>query len=248
MPEANDFGVVWQECGPDSDVAKRFYVPGFEGWLPFFLWGTDLQALKKGEKVALRDEHLVKGIFFGLYEVDRDPTQRAPWVRREDRETFLHLLDVLAGGFGFTDPEVFILDIASSIRRTNGSASRIVLEVGAGLIPKSSKIKSDLVCDIWSCIVGDDRNEKLFEEITDLVPAIDLGDIQPSSKEVVCYYGFCARVLLKRKRGEPNGFEDHIDYLEEYVYKNVAMPELKERIIALLGNPDKYSAAQLSVT
>lgn len=232
------YSTVWQICGNNSQIAERFFVPGYDGYLPFFVWGEDLEALERKEKVELREEHLLKGILYGLYEFDRNPK---PWHRKEDRETLLFLLEVLGNGFKYENLEKMILDIAYSIKEKNGSrASRIVLEVGNDLIPQSSKIKSDLICDLWAVIVVSGKESILFEEIIKLVKNIDLEEIHSDAKEVVCFYGLCALVFLGKD-------EEIISYLEEYVYPNISMDLLKHKIKALLENPTRLSPADLII-
>ena len=230
------YSTVWQECGSNSQIASRFYVPGYTGYLPFFLWGDELAAFEGKKKVELREEHLLKGILYGLFEFDRSPK---PWHRKEDRETLLHLLDVLGSGFNFKSPEQLILDVAYSIAEKNGSsASRIVLEVGAALVPSSDKIKSDLICSLWAVISENESKDSLYEEIIELVKQTKLDEIHPDAKEVICFYGFCATVFLKR--------EDELkDYLMKYIYPNVTLAKLKHSIKALLENPDAFSPAEL---
>jgi hypothetical protein len=63
--------------------------------------------------VQLREEHLLKGILYGLYEFDHHPNF---WHQRQDRDTLLYLLDVLGNGFRFESPEKMILDIAVNVK------------------------------------------------------------------------------------------------------------------------------------
>ena len=237
MSECERFSIVWQVCGENSDIAHRFFVPGYDGYLPFFIWGEDLTALERKEKVELREEQLLKGILYGLNEFDH---HTKPWHRKQDRHTLLYLLDVLGNGFNFESPEKMILDVAYNIRERHGnSASLTVLEVGRELIPQSSKIKSDLVCDLWALLTVTNEGEDILEEIVYLVPQIELDDIHSDAKEIVCYYGLCSIVLL--------GMEESIPlYLEEYIYPNVAMGQLKSRINALLENPKGFRPIDLT--
>ena len=198
MPDTERYSIVWQECGTNSRYAERFYVPGYEGHLPFFVWGAELDSLEKNEKVELREEHLLKGILYGLYEFDHHTN---PWHKKKDRETLLYLLDVLGNGFKYDSPEKMVLDIAYSVRGKNGNgASRIVLEVGNSLIPQSSKIKSDLICDLWAVISEKEENNDLFKEIITLIYQMDFSEIHSDAKEIVCYYGLCALVFTNDER------------------------------------------------
>jgi hypothetical protein len=230
--------IVWQECNPNSELAHRFFVPGYDGFLPFFIWGKDLLALEQKEKVELREEQLLKGILYGLYEFDH---QSNLFHRSEDRSTLLYLLDVLGNGFNFQNPEQMILDVANSLRDVNGNdASRIVLEVGKGLLPQSSKIKNDLICDLWALSSLQRDGKGLLEEIENLVPQVNLDEIHSDAKEVICYYGLCAIVLLGKEESIPM-------YLENYIYPNVTMNVLKKKIKALLENPASVSMNDLQI-
>lgn len=231
------FSIVWQACGKDSQAAERFFVPGYKGYLPFFVWGDDLVALENKEKVELREEHLLKGILYGLHEFENNPLL---WHQKKDKETLLYLLDVLGNGFKYDSPEKMILDVAYKIREKNGNkASHIVLKVGSKLIPESSKIKSDLICDIWAVASLGDNEKNLLQELTKIVEQTKLDEIHSDAKEVICYYGFCAMVLLE--------CADLVNYLEKFIYPNVTNMTLKQNIKNLLDNPTKYNVSDLKV-
>ncbi len=238
MSETERHSIVWQECGTGSRYAERFYVPGYEGYLPFFIWGQELEQLEKNQSLELREGHLLKGILYGLYEFDHNPK---PWHQQKDRETLLYLLDVLGNGFKYDNPEKMILDIAFDVREKNGNGvSRIILEVGNNLIPQSSKIKSDLVCDLWAVISEKEENKELLNEIITLIHQMDLSDIHSDAKEIVCYYGLCALVFL-------NDNSEISEYLPEFVYPNVEMRQLKDKIKALLENRHEFRPMDLKI-
>jgi hypothetical protein len=238
LPKFEEYSIVWQGCSKNSEISHRFYVPEFDGYLPFFLWGADLRALQQKEKVELREEQLLEGILYGLDEFDHHP---GFWHRTQDRNTYLYLLKVLENGFKYESREIMILNVAAGIRERNGNGpSRIVLEVGKNLVPQSSSIKSDLVLDLWAVLPQDGTGKELMEEIIGLVPQIKLNEINPNEKEVVCYYGLCATVLL--------GKTDNVQrYLEDYVHPNVTIRILKDNIKELLENPGSCSPADLRV-
>src|SRR3989338_1561520 len=221
MSKAQRYGNVWIECGANNRMAERFFVPGYEGYLPFFLWGDELAAFERKEKVEFREEQLLKGILFGLYEFDLNPKL---WHRKKDRGTLLKLLEVLGNSFGFESPEKMILEVAFSLREKNwNNASRVVLEVGNGLIPESSEIKSDLIGDLWAIAAEFGEEESLFEEIISLVAQADFDEIDTDAKEIICYYGLCSLVFLGKKN-------DISGSLAEYIYPNVSMSKLKLNI------------------
>jgi hypothetical protein len=228
MNQFEDYSLVWQKCSSDGKLAERYFVPGFDGSLPFLISGNDILAFEKG-KVEINEEKLLKGIFVGLFELENDPK---PWHRKKDKETYLYLLDVLGNGFGFKDPEQLILDVAANMRVKNGNnLSRIVLKTGLTLVPFSSRIRSDLVCDTWSVISeNEENNYYLLNEIIELASETYLETLLPDAKEVVCYYRLCAMVLSEES------VEDIEMYLKEFIYPNVKLQILKVKIKELLEN------------
>ncbi|MBF0377341.1 MAG: hypothetical protein HQK72_07635 [Desulfamplus sp.] len=237
--KTNQYSVIWQKCGDNSGLAERFYVPGYQGYLPFFIWGVELEAMERKERIELREDNLIKGILYGLYEFDNAPK---PWHQKEDKKTLLYLLDVLGNGFKFASPEKMILDIAYDVREKNGNtASHIILKVGNNLMPESSKIKSDLICDLWAVISSGSCEDDLLEDVLELVKCTNLDQIHPLAKEIICYYGFCAMML--------KGQVDLIDtYLKHYIYPNVTNEQLKQNIKNLLDNPNGYTPKDLKIT
>ncbi|CAN5819987.1 hypothetical protein BH20ACI4_BH20ACI4_17790 [soil metagenome] len=243
MSNFEDYTLVWQQCPSDGKLAERFFVPSFNGTLPFFLSGEDLISFETDGKAKIDEEKLLKGILFGLYELDNDPK---PWHQPKNKETYLYLLDVLGNGFGFTDPEKMILDVAANIRIKNGNnVSRIVLNSGLDLIPFSSKIRSDLICDNWAVMseygIENQLLEQLLEQIIELSSETYLESILPDAKEIICYYGFCAMVLNNES------VNDIENYLQEFVYPNVKMQSLKIKIRDLLLKPDSFTAKDLRI-
>ena len=107
MTERERYSLVWKEA--DAVLSERFYVPGYRGFLPFFISGKDLDSLQAGESVELTEWQLLAGILCGLYEIDNQPK---PWHKADDRNTLTYLLDVLRNGFNFEDPEKMLLDVA----------------------------------------------------------------------------------------------------------------------------------------
>lgn len=232
------FSLVWNQCGGNG-LAERFYVPGYNGFLPFFISGSELTAMEKGEKIELHERALLEGILYGLNEFDNDPK---PWHRNEDRHTLTYLLDVLRNGFNFESPEKLLLDCAYNLRERNGSrGSRIVLLNGIELVPFSSKIRSDLICDTWIVAAQDDDLE-LLKPIPEWAMETTLSELIDGAKEVVCYYGLCAMALVEKDSDEIAA------YLNDFVYPNVEMRALKIKIKDLLENPSGYSIKDLEIT
>jgi len=237
-PDRTDFSLVWQECSKNSSISKRFHVPGFEGYLPFLVYGSDYDALQNKEKFQVTEKNLLLGILYGLNELEESPK---PWIDPKNIDTYLQLLDILGQGFKFTDPEQMILDVASMARRDIGNnVSYKILKTGVNLIPNSSKIKSDLIMDTWIYASDYDNDYKELERIVPLIKQVDLQTILPDAKELICYYGICSLVFLEDE-GEIYTF------LEEYVYPNVNHLKLKENIKNLFENPHEFEPADLTI-
>lgn len=238
--KSSNFVLVWKECGKDKALSERFFVSGYKGYLPFLLWGDDKIALENKKNVKMTEERLLFGILYGLNGYEKFSKT---WHCEEDKKTLLYLLDLLQKGFKFESLEVMILSVSSKLRENIGNnVSRIILEVGNNLVSKSSKIKSDLVCDLWEvAVIDDDKKNEILEEIVLLVNQIDFSDIHPGSKQVLGYYVICSIILLDRN-------EDLTDYLEEYVYPHVTAGILKNNIHNLLENHDGYSMTDLKIS
>ena len=231
MKNKPNYTLVWKECGENSPFARRFYVPNYVGYLPFFVYGTDFELLENGKNIELREEHLLKGIFFGLHEYEKD---KKPWHNEHGKQTWLYLLDVLGNCFGFENPEKMVLDIAYDVRDKNGSnASFIILQVGHELIPDSSKIMSDLICDTWAFVASENSKEIRdieLQRIVNLIYRIRMNDVSPNAREIIAYFGLSALVILC--------FQDKVsEYLNAFIYPYVNNQQLKEKIKTMLENP-----------
>ena len=227
------YSLVWQECGENSDLAKRFFVPGYVGYLPFFIYGSDLERLENKEKIELREEQLLKGILFGLYGYENKENF---WYRKDSIKTYLYLLETLGKGFGVNHPEKLILSVAADVRKKNGSnASLVILLTGYDLLPLSSQIMSDLITDNWA-VLANEKSEGFREEglrrIVDLVYRIKMDELIPQAGEMVAYFGLTALIIL--------GLEDKLeDYLPSYIYPYVNNRQLKIKIKEMLEDPKK---------
>lgn len=236
MAERERFSIVWKQA--DEQLAQRFHVPGYRGFLPFFITGKDLDLLEDSESVELNERQLLEGILYGLREFDHDPK---PWHSKEDRHTLTNLLDVLMNGFNAETPEKLILDSASIVRERNGNgASRTILLNGIDLVPFSSKIRSDLICDTWA-VAADANDLDLLKPIPEWVREATLTELIPQAAEVICYYGLCAVVMLEDEE-EIEGF------ITEFVYPNVENRKLKVKIKNLLESPRSHSIIDLTLS
>ena len=231
MENKPNYSIVWYECRENSTLAERFYVPGFVGYLPFFVSGADHERLENKENIELREEHLLKGILYGMSE---NEIKGPFWDAERGKETYLYLLEILGKGFKFHDLESLILSVAANARSKNGHAvSYTMLLTGVELLPKSSHIKSDLICDTWEILAGEHEIE-FYEEglhkIIDLIHQINMDEVLPQAREMIAYFGFTALMIL--------GLEDKVDaYLHHFIYPYVENMQLKIRIKDMLENP-----------
>ena len=226
MTTTPNYALIWQECGENSPYAQQFYVPGFTGYLPFFVDGAELDRVRSGQPVELREVHLLKGILYGLHGLDEE--------KARGKDTLLHLLDVLRRGFGFQTADQMILDVAGNARSEHGTpVSFVMLQVGYGLIPESSPIMSDLICDTWDMLASHGElvtREDELRRIVDLIHRVDMAALVPEARQIIAYFGFTALVLLGRGDEVPS-------YLETFIYPYVTHGQLKLKIKAMLEDP-----------
>jgi len=101
------------------------------------------------------------------------------------------------------------------------------------LLPDSSKIKSDLICDIWEILAGEhavEFDEVGLQKIVALIHQINMSEVLPQAREVIAYFGFTALKLL--------GLEDQVEgYLHQFIYPYVENMQLKIRIRDMMENP-----------
>ena len=180
MPEDHEkqkHMVIWKEFGPASSLAKRFYMSGRKGCLPFLIWGADYEKYENTRKVQLGEKNLLFGILYAWEDRNR-------W-HENNEENLLFLLDILGNGFHCDSPEMMILDAASFIRDLLGSSeARRILKNGMLLIPISHKIKCDYVSDTWVAMQEEGPfSEDLAEEIRSLADEVDLKQLDPEPRQ-----------------------------------------------------------------
>ncbi len=191
---------------------------------------SDALGLGNKESVELKEDNLLKGILYGLNEFENGD---GIWHDKENKSTLLYLLDVLSQGFGYQSPEKMILDVAYDTREKAGRLpSCKILETGTWLIPDSSKIKSDLIGDLWALLSSgelEDIRNYYSTKILSLVYQINMADILPQMREIIPYLGLESLIILKQ-------YDKVKNYLEEFVYPNVTDNELKRKIKHRLEN------------
>lgn len=175
------YSLVWQRCWTDSGLARRFDVPVYDKYLSVFYFWWWCRSSWKWTGIWIKWGKAFKGILYGLYGLEPSRSPANSFVEI-DRDKLLYLIDVLDNGFGFNSPEKMLLDTAYRVREQTGNLpSSIILRLGAQLIPHSSKIKSDLFCDL-SEITNDSSelnhlHKRFLKDIVTLIFEINLEDI-----------------------------------------------------------------------
>lgn len=182
-------GLVWQAFSKGSELTERFYIPDRpSGYLPFFLYGEDFAKMQKKEHVLLNEYMLLAGIMIGWKDT---------WVKNIDEDnklTMKYLLVILGQGFGFSTIEEMTLSLATKIREELGSqCAKIILETGLELVTESSKIRSDLISDIWVLVheTGPENEEPFgqgLREIVALYEQVKPENIKTDVLPLISYY------------------------------------------------------------
>ena len=225
--EIESYSLWWLPAGKDN----RYYLfpDDYYDHVPWFTWGENLKQFKAGAN-SLNEECLLKGILYGL-----SPSTTIVSGIIFDKEVLLTILGRLEEGYGFENKEQLILDTALNIRNINGVyVASAILRTGMNLVPESSKIKSDYIVSLWEIASEKKDNSSIYTEIIELIPDIDLEDI--STKEVICYYGFCSMLLLN----QDTNLKLNVDkYRAQYIDGVITHEEIKPKVDILLNNPDK---------
>ena len=152
--------------------------------LPFFLFGDDLTSFKKGKGVNSNFETLLYGILYGV-------SDNAPTVNKElSLKYFPKAIEILTSELEMLDEETLIITAGANIRQKFGSAiSARILENGISFVPKSSKIKSDLIVDIWVASENSDEPKYIdvLKKIVSILKEINFASISPDVRKTLCY-------------------------------------------------------------
>ena len=222
------FSLIWLPFGKKNKY--HLLSDKFNGSLPWFIWGSELEQFKENNSFSLREEYLLKGILYGM---SPDAFKVGVTYNEED---FLIILEKLRVGFKSHDMEEMICGVAYSIKTINGvSPCLSILRTGMHLLPNSSEIKSDYIMSLWEKACEDDK-ASVYEEILELIPKIDLTITNNFVKECVCYYGFCSLFLLKHNTKLK---QDTDKYIEQYITGVITIDIIKSKIAKLLNNSDK---------
>jgi hypothetical protein len=219
----------WLACTEHPGLAERFFVPGFEGRLPFLLEGAAPSAAEAAE--VLSEDQLLPGLLTGLAESDHAGRLV---LRMEDQATLLELLEIMRQGFSFDDVEEMVIELSGGLRARHGvSPSCAALSTGVLLAPASSKLKADLLLDLWNVAraAGEDPQAVAFlSQIPSLFEALDAAQVPDATLEACAYMTLAARHLL-------GGFAEE-GSLEEFlvaeVVERVHHPMLKPGVQAVV--------------
>ena len=231
----SSFAIVWNPMS--AEIVGNWGLPVETGVsLPFFVDGEALRALEQREPAPLLPFNLLRGILIA-YE------QEAPFLDIASiRPSMRRVLEHLGRGFGLDSPEQTVLSAAAKLRAEHGSRiSRVALETGARLYPSDSRIRSDLVVDLWTIAetAAPEDYGALFEQIRINYRAIDFQLVDPRSIEFSVFAHYVALRFL--------GLVDESErFLAQVVMQHVDHPAYKQRIRYLWeGNP--FDMAKLAI-
>ena len=143
------FTLIWEMLGKDSGLAERFGVPGYEGYLPFFVQKDEIDP---NGRVVFDENMLIFGICYGLHD-HYYSTEPYPNLTKEDIRTYQGLFVQLARGFRMPNPEETFLSIGNHFQKHFGTEPAMrVLETGIkfldGAMPCNA-MRSNLCLAYW---------------------------------------------------------------------------------------------------
>lgn len=183
LNEMNEHSIVWLPMSPKVGFVAAL---GAEQTihLPLFLSGSDLTDFKKGRGVHFTPVTLLRGILYGAS--DDPPTVDLPL----SASYFSKALTLLVPELNMPDIETMILTAGANIRQEFGSAvSARMLENGLRFVPKSSKIRSDCIVDLW--VAAEEREEPdhriVLRDIVSMLKKLDYKEVSPAARKCLSY-------------------------------------------------------------
>ena len=219
------YELVWLSCKAQPALAERFFVPEFQGELPFLVAADAPRKL-----AALSEEQLLHGLLTSFAERDQNG---ALVPRAEDRETLVMLLEILRQGYTFASFEELVLETSGLLRSKYGvQPSQAALCTGRLLAPDSAQIRADLMLDLWAASAEIADNGLAVEYrrlIPDLFEGLDRAALHAPTLEVCVYINMVTR-YLRDDFVETGALEA---FLVDEVIDVIREPRLKEKVQAL---------------
>lgn len=221
----NPYLMQWLSTSEVPGLADRFFVPDFEGDLPFLVAGEQQLAW-----TALNEEHLLHGLLCGLAE--RDGAGRI-CMRKDGQETLLHLIEVLRQGFSFENNEELVVETSGLLRSQYGvMPSHAALSAGTLLAPRSMRIQADLILDLWAAAHMADSpvtRVALRKQIPMLFAGLEQGAVPKATFEVCVYMNLAVRFL----QGDFSEVGSLEEFLVEEVIELIEEASLKVKVQAI---------------
>lgn len=226
---SSPYQLLWRSCAKDRALAERFFVPDFTGDLPFFVEGP-VQA-------EFTEEQLLRGLLTGLAEQDHAGRL---CLRPKDLETLLHLVEVMRAGFSFESNEELVLETSGQLRAQHGPKPALAaLSSGSLIAPDSSKIKADLVLDLWAVAHavetsggnGQQASGALRSQIPALFETLETASVPAGTLEACCYFTLASRHLA-------GGFVEEgslEEFMVDSVIELVTHKDLKAKVQAIVA-------------
>ena len=199
--ECSPYSLIWKMLGQNDPMADRFYVPTYDGYLPFFVFDEDIDH-SKGIRFEPNEQMLLLGICYGLnghyYNENSYPS-----LTKRDLDTYHYLFGILAQGFQFPNPEEAFLTLGNYLSNRLGKpwATITLLETGLKFLDlhHNTAIKSNLCLAYWQAIdqINDPDNQaSIAHYLLETIATMDISLNLPTPNAAVGIAGIQASLLL----------------------------------------------------
>jgi len=199
IQESKGHSIVWQIFDKNSEIAKKFTVSG-DISLPYFLSADQAENLKNKIPFSVGTYELLVGLLIEYFSPP--PMTATHKIKPYFNDILQDLLEEFKKEFGYSSIEECIGVVAATLKAKSGYLpSYRVLKTGVELVPESSKLKSDLVMNIWLGLVETGQlqdEEKHFSEIIKYYLGIRFEDIDSRFVEYLVYAYFISLWYFKR--------------------------------------------------
>ncbi len=195
--------------------------------MPYLLDGKEYEKYREQQEAALTPHAMLCGILLCWFG------NEAFWG--QDKSGKVHdflgdILENLSQDYGGESLEITILDVAADVRNRHDSlmASNI-LKAGNSILPQSSKIRSDLIIDLWMILETDDNADRLSNcsLMTELFRGIELEALKERPQEALVYINLVCLALLGRT-------DKRNDFFWQCAGKEIEHPFLRARMHTLM--------------